>query len=229
MNYLSSDLSNSFFVPPTGTWHLIYSNSDYKPLWQFHVVDLDKANMINEIRLPRFEGINGLDLQFNADEEFYIRNWSENSWKEFSRNSLYEYFLDLGLVIEKNVTTKKFNSASSSIYHNWQMTNRFVGGVTDIDLYRFDRQNNINELFEIKRSRISIDKWEPYSADKGGYEILYQVAKTCGIDFTILYYEFNPTKNIEKFHEIQVFTKLEGFNFIKKERISIDRLIKHDY
>lgn len=229
LDFLRSKAEETFLVPSKGTWHLVYSDEFYSPIWQFHVVDLDKADIDRVTELPDLPGIKGLDLVFDESGIFSVRDWTQQTWQEFDSDSLYEHFLALGLVTERNVKTKEFNSSSSSSYHNWQMNQRFLGGVTDIDLFRMDNFHTITEIFEIKRSKIALEDWRPYSADRGGYEILHQISKVCGIDFTILYYEFDPKKQLENFQTLQVFEKLDGFRFNKGAKINLDQLIEKIY
>lgn len=226
LDYVSKEGESNFIVPSSGIWHLVYSDDHYRPIWQFHVADLRRSSIGKLLGLPRFPGINGLDLAFDSAGKFSAREWPEEKWREFNSESLYEYFYGLGLVTAKNITTKRFNSASSSVYHIWQMNNKFIGGVTDIDLYRIDENRDVVELFEIKRSKISLEMWRPYVEDRGGYEILHNLAKMCNVDLTILYYEFDREKEIENINEIQIFKKLDGFRFEKGAKISSKELIK---
>jgi hypothetical protein len=229
IRFLRSESSKNFLVPEIGTWHLIYGDEENNPIWQFHVLDLSSIAKNSLWQIPKFNLINGIDLFVHDAEHFELKRWSDGNTRHFNSDSLFEYYLELNLVKRKNVRTKRFNKASSSVYHEWQMNQLFIGGVTDIDLYRMDDSGNIVELIEIKRSRISLNEWSPFISDKGGYEILQNLALKLGISFTTIYYEFDPRRGLENIDRLQIFKKGIGFHFQKLGVVNLKDFVSGDY
>lgn len=118
-----------------------------------------------------------------------------------------------GLVVSRDYRGKPFNSKASSVYHTWQSKHRFIGGITDIDVTRLGFDGKPVEVIEVKRSRISLEKWAPYFNDKGGYEILSKFCKNENLDFTVAYYHFSPNESIEDYENILILKKLDLSSF----------------
>lgn len=218
-----------FVVPPVGSWHLIYSDDNLIPLRQFHVYDLSKQDNLSSSYLPKIDGIDGLTLSFDNQNRFYVGVWDASEQLEFDEKSLVEYFIGIGLITQRNFQAKAFNKSSSSKYHDLQMKHKFVGGVTDIDLYRKDSLGQIIEIIEVKRSKLNLHAWNPFFADKGGYEILANLAKQINVEFSTIYYEYSPEEGVEDFNQLMVFKKESGFKFRKVGPISLDDFISKRY
>ena len=226
---LHSLYPQTFRVPTKGTWHLIYSDCDYGAKWQFHVLDLDLAGFLDIHQLPRLPSLPGLDLWFSNDGFFSVREWDSDKILRLNSESLFEFFFELGLVLESGVKSKEFNVASSSRYHEWQSQQLFTGGITDIDLFRLNDSGHIVEIVEVKRSRVPLSRWSPYPADRGGYEILHKLSKKLSFRFSVVYYQFDPPRQYENIDLLKIFRKENGFKFVELGYFSFAQFVSGDY
>lgn len=120
---------------------------------------------------------------------------------EFYKNILEYFGLNL---IDKDSQTKDFNTGGpSNIYQIWQMKISDTMISSDIDLFKIDADNEITDVYELKRSKIDIEKWEPFKADYHNFQLLNNLLIKANIKFHIVYNEYtvidkNRKDNIKK-------------------------------
>jgi hypothetical protein len=223
------NLNSNFKSPPNGVWCLLYADSSNHSVLNLRVYESEKVFTKYRDFFPLFKSLPASELIISGQDSFKLK-WSNSSnFELFNSDSLYQEYLEKNLVLGDSYKGKPFNSKASSFYHIWQSKQRFIGGVTDIDLLRLDDKNNPIELFEIKRSKILLDSWNPYFNDKGGYEILASFCKAENIDFTIIYYHYSTEELIEDVTKLMVIKKLEGFNFKKLGVYNFKEFISRTY
>jgi len=214
-NKLLESLSraDNFRVPLEGSWNLIYANESNIP--HLHLEVYDNFQIFNQTSTweLRLSSLLRSTLVIGKEDEFYLRNSEKADFEIYGSEELFDYFSNSGLIVHGNYQGKPFNSKASSRYHVWQSKQRFIGGITDIDLIRLDSNNKPSEIIEIKRSRIPIDRWHPYLNDKGGYEILEELCRMEKIDLSIIYYHYDPASQIENCDQILVLKKVGPWNF----------------
>lgn len=218
-----------FFVPSVGSWIVVYADMNHNPSLILNVYESESLFDNRQRMNILFEEIPIGELIIKSGNSFAIRWRSNDKFNVVNSDELYLEFLRRNLVLSRNYAGKPFNSKASSEYHKWQSSTKFVGGITDIDLLRLDEAGNPKEIIEIKRSRINPKDWKPYSQDKGGYEILDNLCKKLSLDFSIIYYHFDPNKRIEDIQRLTLFRKNEGFNFVKVGSLSLDEFIYKKY
>jgi len=209
------ELDTSFICPPNGVWNLLYADKLNHPVLNLRVFESNKLFYQYKDLFPTFQSIPVGELVIIGQNSFSVKWPNSKDFVSYSGNSLYQEYLKRELVLQTDYVGKPFNSRASSFYHVWQSKQRFVGGITDIDLLRVDGQCNPIELFEVKRSRISVDSWKPYFDDRGGYDILDNFCSLENLEFTIVYYYFLPNKSLEDLNSLLILKKLNGFNFTK--------------
>ena len=217
---------DTFFVPKEESWQLIYSDKNYNPILQLNVAVGDESKISN---FPRLFENDGGNLVVTGPDSFELQWWHKGNYECFNGKSLYDEYFKRSLVIESGITVKPFNKYSSSYYHDWQSKQKFTGGVTDVDALRLDNNGKVIEIMEIKRSRIPVKRWRPYSADRGGYEILSNLAELIGCKFTTIYYHFDPSISIENTDDLLFLDVKKNFNFTFLKFGNIENLIKFEY
>ncbi len=223
------NLNSNFISPPTGVWCLLYADDLNKPVLNLRVYESESIFNKYKNFFPLFKSVTASELIINGEDSFMLK-WSNSSnFDLFSGKSLYQEYLQKNLVLNDSYRGKPFNSKASSFYHIWQSKQKFVGGVTDIDLLRLGNGNEPIELFEIKRSKISVDSWKPYYDDKGGYEILANFCEIENLDFTIVYYHYSTAELVEDITRLMVMKKLDGFNFNKLGIYNLNEFMLRSY
>jgi len=230
-NRLLEHLSRNtlFFVPVNGTWIVLYADTYNNPALILYIYD--KVSLFEENRISQkwFDNIPCGEIIIIGENKFAIKWQHEKSFQSLDSAELYHEFQKRNLVLSNTYSGKPFNSKASSRYHIWQSRTQFVGGITDIDLIRLDGDGRPIEIIEIKRSRISSDTWKPYFQDKGGYEILQKFCEKFSLDFSIIYYHFDPRFGIEDIQNLTLFRKKEGFNFERIAALTIDDFVHKNY
>lgn len=107
---------------------------------------------------------------------------------EFYKNILEYFGLNL---VDKNSQTKDFNTGGpSNIYQIWQMKISDTIISSDIDLFKINVNNEITDVYELKRSKIDIQKWEPFKADYHNFRLINNLLTKANIKFYIVYNEY---------------------------------------
>jgi hypothetical protein len=218
-----------FIVPPAGTWSVIYADENNQPLMNLVVHNSAVAYENNKNILPTTSNILSGTLIVIGPDTFWLKWDMDKKHKLYTGDSLFLEFKSKNLVLSQNYQGKPFNSKASSYYHLWQSKQRFVGGIVDIDLFRLNKSNLPVELIEIKRSRIAINTWQPYLNDKGGYEILERFCIQQKLQFSIIYYHYDPKNEIEDIDQLLIFKKTGEFKFNNMGIFSLKSFINGEY
>lgn len=143
---------------------------------------------------------------------------SENKRLSLINVELYKNILEyFGLtLVDKNSQTKDFNTGGpSNIYQIWQMkiSNTMIS--SDIDLFKVDDNNKITDVYELKRSKIDIEKWEPFKMDYHNFQLLTNLLIKANIKFHIVYNEYSQNENGRKdnIQKVKIFDVKETDNF----------------
>lgn len=189
-------------------WQLVYGDGNCDPKLLMVVSGVESENLNKELSpgeksaFFRMEQIHNLTntpvglIRFAVDEEaisnvnIYIPD--KNKFRLTDLNQLANRFCELGLPINPNIqenTGKYLNDKESSAYHKWQRNT--LGSslkVSDIDLIKIDLHNDkIQEIYELKRSIISLSKWEPYKDDYNNFILLAKLLGETDIQLKIIY------------------------------------------
>lgn len=230
-NLLLKSLSNNsiFFVPRPGTWNVVYADFKNNPSVILNIYENKDLFDVKFSKNNWFGDLQSGELIINGRNSFLIRWNHSHNFLEVNPDELYLEFLKRNLVVSKNYRGKPFNSKASSEYHEWQSHTKFVGGITDIDLLRINEEGVPTEIIEIKRSRIKPNEWYPYFQDAGGYEILDKLCSKLSIEFSTIYYHYDPKLGIEDIENLQLFKKKAGFNFEKMGSLSLKEFVEKSY
>ena len=230
-NLLLAELTkfSNFLVPDEGTWNILYADANNNPVLYLRVFDEMQKYEVDDKSQDDFYSVMCASLVIKNSNQFFFKYQEHKSFKLFDSSSLFEEFLQAGLVVSRDYRGKPFNSKASSVYHTWQSKHRFIGGITDIDVTRLGVEGKPVEVIEVKRSRISLEKWAPYFNDKGGYEILSKFCKNENLDFTVAYYHFSPNESIEDYENLLILKKTGPFEFQKLGTFRFDEFVAGKY
>lgn len=243
-DYLKNNHYTNFFWTSSDKWIVVYGNDKQEPKvvtiiseYTDESKDVDKKEL-NAIALVR-SIIKNTDIHINfiryhADEPLEGVQYWENGEEgigaakilpTISMDCLRNKFIQHGIIMNGNVTGKAVNDKTSSKYHEWQREN--MGSdvtISDIDLIRFSN-NKVAGIIELKRSVISLEKWEPYEVDFNNFILLSKLAIKAGIQFHIAYnYRsknpiYDDISNIKLFrfdYRMEEYYKILGYETIEQ-------------
>ena len=167
----------------------------------------------------------------------YVQYWEPgmNSMPKIPSDDLKKRMMAYGLKMNEIMAHKSINDKSSSPYHDWQRRN--MGDsvvVADIDLIRHD-EGKLEEIIELKRSYIDIEKWEPYKQDYRNFLLISKLARKRNVNFYIVYNRrvkqpfFDDVSQLKIFefdHRLQTYCRLIGYKSI--EQFSKDQIKENE-
>jgi len=229
-DYIRNNGINNFYFVTENMWQLIYADLNCNPIILVLASEVKKEkyteNMNNEekkafgilcqindkFRLP----ILFLKYISNSDRiEDFIISKDGISFSKVSPRELLKIFSDNGLPINEEPISKRINDKPSSTYHSWQRNNLGKNIVAvDIDLLKLNSSDEIEIIFELKRSHIDIEKWNPYAVDKNNFILQSKIAQTMGIKFCIIY---NKRQKYPVFIDIISKIKIYNVEYINNE------------
>lgn len=202
-DYIIDNNLNSFEFVSGNLWQLVYADANCIPRLLVLVSGVEGAHIYKPIsnneckaynriqELSSLSGVPNLFVRFKIDQDingFHIL-LQNNSFAQIEVAKLTQIFSNYGLPISENVTKKYLNDKTSSAYHNWQRGS--LGSalkVTDIDLMKINPlTGSIGVIYELKRSYICINTWNPYPDDYNNFRILRNLLLNTGITFKIAY------------------------------------------
>lgn len=201
-------------------WLLLYGNARSVPKILALVNKVDNID-INNMSNNEKENVNlaykiavQLKLPFicvrfmtNSKEVFVLQ--SVKQWEKITYDQLRDLFEKYG-VVEPGTARKPVNQYTSSPYHDWQRANLGDITVSDLDMVRY-RANKIEKIVELKRSKVSIDKWKPFPQDYPNFALIINTIVNSQVKIPFLLY-YNEMK--------------EGEIGKRKEDISLIRVFK---
>lgn len=221
-------LSDQFIFANDNLWQLVYGDSQYNPKLLVLVSGTTRkflSQPLQEHEANNFEILLQLSklnmvpvkvIRFCTDtesiKEVYISS-DGITFDSVSVNELNELFRSFGLPIKNSPTHKYLNDKESSAYHRWQR--QTLGSdikVSDFDLWKLDGNRQPRILFEIKRSFLPLDVWQPWKDDYGNFALLSNTVRNSQIDFYIMYYQRIKKPWEEKIDKLKLFVVRSGSN-----------------
>lgn len=172
--------------------------------------ELEDAN--KAFSIARYLNLPFLFVRFmvNSDK---VAVWEANfgQWRILTYDELRNIFEKYG-VVQPGTAGKRVNQYTSSSYHDWQRNQLGRITVSDFDLIKFTNQE-VKEIVELKRSKISLNSWSPYEADYPNFALLINtiVGSKKQIPF-FLYY--NVMRAGERGMREEDISQLKVFEFI---------------
>ena len=222
-NYINEKCLDYFFCTKD-SWTLIYGDANSNPKLLAFVSEVDDLSSdISVLEIKQSENAekiaDNLNLPFifirfqkKSDNLFVSLNGKQGI---INYQKLKELFIEFG-VSNNGTPSKPVNQYSSSPYHDWQRNNLGKITVSDLDLVKFE-QDEVVEIIELKRSKISLEKWFPYEDDYPNFQLIINSILNSNkiINFRIYYNLFTNDgsgSRVEDISLIKVFTLSKSDN-----------------
>ena len=221
-------------------WQLIYGDANCNPLLLVYAFGVESnkfgQTISNKNRegidfLTRFSEISGVPfiaVQFKTDAsevDGCLISKDGLNYQSKSMVDLAKIFSHFGLPISNNSTAKYLNDKTSSAYHQWQRNS--LGSaliVSDVDLYKVNSENKPTTLYELKRSYLSIEKWEPFKADYNNFRLVSNFCNMVGLEFQVVY----NVRHKNPFFDDPSKLKLFKVNFKNNPSVILDKVMTFD-
>lgn len=216
----------NFYYFVESNWTLIYGNSESVPKM---LVFAQKVDDISKkcTALERKEAGKAYSISRELNLPFVYVRFMENSnhvsiwdealgkWKTITYTELRNVYEKYG-VVRPGTPRKAINQYSSSPYHDWQRNNLGKITVSDIDLIK--NNNDKIEIIELKRSKISLERWKPYENDFPNFALLINTVVASGKDIPFKLY-YNLMYNGERGQRMEDISKIKAFDFKIPDRM----------
>lgn len=197
--------AKSYKILKEGQWLLVYGDRENKPKVLIYLSEYDNLNYENRSlkhdesefllyteKLSKISNIPYLYVRFNKD--FQILNevmiMEHGRFLKLTIDEYKEIIIRYGIIKNNKISKKQINSKASSVYHVWQMNCGLDITTSDIDLFKVDKDSNILEILELKRSIIKMDDWEPFVADYNNFRLISNVIYQTNISFYIIFNDY---------------------------------------
>ncbi|MBL6444719.1 hypothetical protein JMN32_00255 [Fulvivirga sp. 29W222] len=201
-------------------WQLVYGDHCSTPKLLIVVSGVDEKDWgdFSDREIKAFRQLNQLSnlhqlpcflLQFKAfgdtfDEINLCKSSHQLSFTKLTPRQLKDLFRDHGLAVNDKRATKYLNDKVSSAYHKWQRDT--LGSditVSDIDLW-IHKDNKLFAVCELKRSKVSLEKWEPYEDDFKNFRLIHNLSYP-NYKFFIIYNLRTPSPFKDDISLLKVF------------------------
>lgn len=219
--YIENNKLNNYEFCSSNLWQLVYADRYCIPRLMVVVSGvkypeitkkLSEKELVAYTRMQQLSDISNINVKFirfaidqNQVDSVYL--YESNNFIQISMSDLKMLYGSYGLPISKTSTDKYLNDKTSSAYHNWQRN--CLGKdlkISDIDLLKVNSYNNkIDTIYELKRSIIPIEKWNPYPEDYNNFKVLANLVKGSGVSLKIAYNVRRKNPWEDDISEIKVF------------------------
>ncbi len=221
---VENDLDYYFCVE--NRWILIYGNVESIPkilVFASRVNDInatvqnsEKADVNKAYNIANYLHLPFVCVRFMLNSrEVMVWESGGKRWNRLTYDQLRDLYEEYG-VVQPGTARKPVNQYVSSPYHNWQRQNLGQITVSDFDLLKY-RNNQIEEIIELKRSKKNIRYWHPYTDDFPNFALLINVIVGSGrkIPFTLYY---NVMEDGPAGHREEDISRIKVFDFIIPDR-----------
>ena len=222
-----------YYYSAEHNWMLVYGNAASIPkimVFASKAADIDSDYTADEKRevnkafsIARYFKLPFLFVRFMANHDrVVIWEESDGQWRTVTYDQLRDIYESYG-VVQPGTARKRVNQYTSSPYHDWQRNNLGRITVSDFDLIKYS-SGRVQEIIELKRSKIPLKTWKPYPNDYSNFALLINTIVGSGkkIPFT-LYYNFmrdgQMGRRTEDTSHIKVFDFLIPGNMISSDQV----------
>lgn len=227
---------SDYYFSAKDNWMLVYGDSDSIPKIFVFVCKVDNIDLCppgelnNAVMAESFAHylrLPFLHVRFTANSNMVsIRGSDNRNWSRVSYDELRDKFEEYG-VVRPGTAKKPLNQYASSPYHDWQRQNLGRITVSDFDLLKY-RNNKIEEIIELKRSKIDIDKWNPYPDDFPNFALIINAIVNSGkqIPFNLYY---NKMREGEKGKRTEDISQIKVFQFAIPDKMIKSSQVRYNY
>lgn len=211
-----------YYFSAEHTWMLVYGNAASVPkilVFANKVADINDdctAEELNEsnkvLSIARYLNLPFIFVRFMVNSEV-VSVWEESvgQWRMLEYDQLRDIYERYG-VVQPGTARKRVNQYTSSPYHDWQRSNLGRITVSDFDLIKYV-DGEVKEIVELKRSKIPLDTWTPYTNDFPNFALLINTIVGSGkrIPFTLYY---NLMRAGQKGMRVEDTSRIKVFDFV---------------
>lgn len=211
-----------YYFSAEHTWMLVYGNAASVPkilVFANKVADINDdctAEELNEsnkaLSIARYLNLPFIFVRFMVNSEV-VSVWEESvgQWRMLEYDQLRDIYERYG-VVQPGTARKRVNQYTSSPYHDWQRSNLGRITVSDFDLIKYVN-GEVKEIVELKRSKIPLDTWTPYTNDFPNFALLINTIVGSGkrIPFTLYY---NLMRAGQKGMRVEDTSRIKVFDFV---------------
>jgi hypothetical protein len=211
-----------YYFSAEHTWMLVYGNAASVPkilVFANKVSDINDdctAEELNEsnkaLSIARYLNLPFIFVRFMVNSEV-VSVWEESvgQWRMLEYDQLRDIYERYG-VVQPGTARKRVNQYTSSPYHDWQRSNLGRITVSDFDLIKYV-DGEVKEIVELKRSKIPLDTWTPYTNDFPNFALLINTIVGSGkrIPFTLYY---NLMRAGQKGMRVEDTSRIKVFDFV---------------
>ena len=211
-----------YYFSAEHTWMLVYGNAASVPkilVFANKVADINDdctAEELNEsnkaLSIARYLNLPFIFVRFMVNSEV-VSVWEESvgQWRMLGYDQLRDIYERYG-VVQPGTARKCVNQYTSSPYHDWQRSNLGRITVSDFDLIKYV-DGEVKEIVELKRSKIPLDTWTPYTNDFPNFALLINTIVGSGkrIPFTLYY---NLMRAGQKVMRVEDTSRIKVFDFV---------------
>ena len=224
-----------YFFCVENEWILLYGNTQSIPRL---VVYVSKVNDINSsLSAEETTSIDkSYSLASNLNLPFVCVRFMVNSdmvlvrqlgaaWKSMTYDQLRDLYEQYG-VVSPGTPKKRVNQYVSSPYHDWQRENLGSITVSDFDLVKY-RNGIVEEIIELKRSKVGLQRWQPYSCDYKNFALLINaiISSSKKIPFTLYY---NLMRDGTAGSRTEDISQIEVFDFVVPDKLINSRQVRYN-
>lgn len=227
--YIEKNKLPGYTLAKENIWLMVYGDPESIPRLLLVISAVPEERYENMDITPRERGVMELAARFAGKTRLeyrvvrYCQDWplDKVQYMEYPSRHAVIGINALKHLFERNgvkgdplpggdETSKELNDRPASAFHIWQRKN--LGNITasDIDLIAWKNRKPAR-IYELKRSYIALEKWQPYAQDFANFRLIARFAKKIGADFQIVYNR--RTKN-PYFDDIR---RLKRFAFFPEE------------
>lgn len=211
-----------YYYSAEDNWMLVYGDSASIPkimVFASKVSDINsncsdkemaEANMA--LSIARYLKLPFIFVRFMVNNDL-VGIWEESvrKWQNVTYDQLRDIYERYG-VVQPGTARKRVNQYTSSPYHDWQRNNLGRITVSDFDLIKLNK-GQVRQIIELKRSKVPLNTWTPYSNDYPNFALLINTIVGSGknIPFTLYY---NILKAGQMGMRVEDTSKIKVFDFI---------------
>lgn len=185
-------------------WFLVYADKRTKPLVLILLSEKSsdieyKSNNLStdEIafmpfakEISRLTSVPLIYVSFNSNQRPISDVIVSSDFINFEKMIMEDYINYInkfGPVFGTVSTKKEINDKYSNVYQEWQNKHGGMATGSDIDLMIGTKQGKIDVIFELKRSYIRLEEWQPFKQDFHNFEVIFNLLQHTDIRFYIMY------------------------------------------
>lgn len=211
----------NYYYSAEHSWMLVYGNAYSIPkimVFASKVVDIngecsskEKSEAQKAFSIAKFLKLPFIFVRFTTGSNL-VSFWDActGSWSRLSYEQLRDIYEKYG-VVQPGTAMKPINQYSSSPYHDWQRNNLGRITVSDFDLIKY-ANGEVSEIIELKRSKIPLETWEPYTNDYPNFALLINTIIGSGKDVPFTLY-YNLMREGEKGFREEDISRIKVYDF----------------